>query len=84
MTVTSSTGTTTPVAFKSAAGAQKVPTRHPWWWVGGVVLAALIALFVHLLVTNKNMRWSVVLHYLFDKEILNGLCLLYTSPSPRD
>lgn len=74
MTVTSSTpATAPPVALRSAAGAQKIPTRHPWWWVGGVVLVVLIALFVRLLVTNKNMHWNVVLSYLFDGEILSGL-----------
>jgi polar amino acid transport system permease protein len=60
-------------AFRSAQGVRKVPLRHPWWWVGGVVLLLLIAMFTHLLVTNENMRWSVVLEYLFDAEILGGL-----------
>lgn len=74
MTVTSPTpATAPPVALRSAAGAEKIPTRHPWWWVGGFVLVVLIALFVRLLVTNKNMRWNVVVDYLFDGEILSGL-----------
>ncbi|WP_214415761.1 amino acid ABC transporter permease [Sphaerisporangium fuscum] len=59
--------------FRSAEGVRKVPLRHPWWWVGGAALVLLVAMFVQLLVTNENMRWSVVLEYLFDGEILGGL-----------
>jgi polar amino acid transport system permease protein len=59
--------------FRSAEGVRRVPLRHPWWWVGGAVLVLLIAAFVHLLVTNENLRWSVVLEYLFDAEIMRGL-----------
>jgi polar amino acid transport system permease protein len=59
--------------FRSAEGVRRVPLRHPWWWVGGAVLVLLIVAFVHLLVTNENLRWSVVLEYLFDAEIMRGL-----------
>ncbi|GAA1724448.1 amino acid ABC transporter permease [Nonomuraea sp. AD125B] len=59
--------------FRSAEGVRRVPLRHPWWWVGGAVLVLLIVAFVHLLVTNENLRWSVVLQYLFDAEIMRGL-----------
>ncbi|GAA3620366.1 amino acid ABC transporter permease [Nonomuraea rosea] len=62
-----------PGTFRSAEGARKVPLRHPWWWAGGAVLLLAIAMFAHLLVTNENMRWSVVFTYLFDAEILRGL-----------
>ncbi|GAA2304570.1 amino acid ABC transporter permease [Nonomuraea roseoviolacea subsp. roseoviolacea] len=66
-------GTAHGGGFRSAGGARRVPLRHPWWWAGGAVLVLLIALFARLLVTNENMRWSVVLEYLFDREILGGL-----------
>ncbi|MFI6740396.1 amino acid ABC transporter permease [Nonomuraea sp. NPDC050451] len=59
--------------FRSADGVRKVPLRHPWWWAGGAALVLVIAAFAHLLVTNENLRWSVVLQYLFDAEILRGL-----------
>jgi polar amino acid transport system permease protein len=62
-----------PRVFRSAQGVRKVPLRHPLWWIGGAVVIALIAMFVRLLVTNENMRWAVVLQYLFDREILHGL-----------
>ncbi len=47
--------------------------KHPSWWIGGVVVVALIAMFLHLLFTNENMKWDVVGGYLFDHEILHGL-----------
>jgi polar amino acid transport system permease protein len=59
--------------FRSADGVRKVPLRHPWWWAGGAVLILIIGMFAQLLVTNQNMKWSVVLEYLFDGEILGGL-----------
>lgn len=50
-----------------------VPLRHPSWWIGGAVLLALVAMFIHLLVTNENLKWAVVWQYMFDPEILAGL-----------
>ncbi|WGW13295.1 amino acid ABC transporter permease [Saxibacter everestensis] len=46
---------------------------HPTWWLGGVIVLALIASFLHLLFTNENMKWDVVGEYLFHPEILHGL-----------
>ena len=50
-----------------------VPRPHPWWWIGGAALVGLAAMFVKLLVFNKNMHWDTVGEYLFNAEILAGL-----------
>lgn len=47
--------------------------RHPWWWVGTAALLVAIAMFVNMLVTNKNLEWGIVLKYLFDPSILRGM-----------
>lgn len=47
--------------------------KHPSWWIGGVLVIALIAAFLQLLFTNENMKWDVVSHYMFNGEIMHGL-----------
>ena len=42
-------------------------------WIGGIVLAIFAAIFLQVLVTNKNMQWSVVAEYMFNPAILSGL-----------
>ena len=50
-----------------------VPVRHPGRWVAAAIMLLLAAMFVHGLVTNRAWQWSVVGHYLFDPQILQGL-----------
>jgi polar amino acid transport system permease protein len=58
-----------------------VPVRHPGQWVLIAVLAVLVAMFVHLLVTNDRFQWSFIfLHYepgkrgvMFTEPVLHGL-----------
>jgi polar amino acid transport system permease protein len=38
-----------------------VPVRHPGRWVAVAVLAVLVGMFVHLIVTNKHFEWRFVL-----------------------
>ncbi|GAG28439.1 unnamed protein product, partial [marine sediment metagenome] len=35
-----------------------VPVRHPGRWVAAAVIAVLVAMFVHMLVTNPVFQWS--------------------------
>lgn len=49
------------------------PLRHPWRWVAVAVIAFLAVLLVQSLAKNKNIRWEVVGHYLFDQNILVGV-----------
>jgi polar amino acid transport system permease protein len=37
-----------------------VPVRHPGRWAAIAVLAVVTAMFVHVIVTNKNLRWDYV------------------------
>jgi polar amino acid transport system permease protein len=58
-----------------------VPVRHPWRWVLIAVLAVLVAMFVHLLVTNSHFQWSFIFTsyapgkrgVMFTGPVLNGL-----------
>jgi polar amino acid transport system permease protein len=58
-----------------------VPVRHPGRWVTIAVLAVLAAMFLHLLLTNDNFRWSFIfLEYqegkrgvMFTEPVLQGL-----------
>jgi polar amino acid transport system permease protein len=49
-----------------------IPVRHPWRWVAAVVIAVLVAQFVHWLAFNPALQWHVVWHYLFSGDILTG------------
>jgi polar amino acid transport system permease protein len=58
-----------------------VPVRHPGRWVTIAVLAVLVAMFVHVLVTNDQFRWSFIfISYepgkrgvMFTDPVLQGL-----------
>ena len=50
-----------------------VPRRRPWRWVGSVVAVLVAAAVAVSFLTNPNYQWDVVLGYLFDPRILDGL-----------
>lgn len=50
-----------------------VPVRHWGRWIYAVVLAVLLAMLAHTLVTNQHFRWSVVGQYFTNHAILLGL-----------
>ena len=50
-----------------------VPVRHPGRWVSMAVIAVLAAMFVHMLLTNKNLNWPIVHKYLFSEIIFRGV-----------
>jgi polar amino acid transport system permease protein len=50
-----------------------VPLRHPWRWVSVVVLAVLVAMLVHLLLTNTKFQWSFMVNNMFRPPIIAGL-----------
>jgi polar amino acid transport system permease protein len=58
-----------------------VPVRHPGRWLGIAVIAVLVAMFVHLIVTNKNFEWGFVFNSIapgqrgamFIPPVLEGL-----------
>src|SRR5947207_1201820 len=50
-----------------------VPVRHPGRWVAIAVLAVLAAMFVHLLITNKNFEWAFIIDNAFRPPIIEGV-----------
>jgi polar amino acid transport system permease protein len=52
-----------------------VPVRHPGRWVAIVVLAVLVAMLVHGVVTNRRFYWGTVGKYLFDKRVGHGVVI---------
>ncbi|SCL37218.1 amino acid ABC transporter membrane protein, PAAT family [Micromonospora rhizosphaerae] len=52
---------------------QAVPVRHPGRWITVAVIGVLVAMFVHLLVTNKAFNWSFMVDEMFRPPIVAGL-----------
>jgi polar amino acid transport system permease protein len=50
-----------------------VPVRHPGRWIAIVVLAVLTAMFIHLLVTNQYLNWSLMWNHMFDDPVIAGM-----------
>lgn len=50
-----------------------VPVRHPWRWVAIAVITLLVAMFVHMLVTNSAFQWSFMVDNMFRPPIMRGL-----------
>jgi polar amino acid transport system permease protein len=50
-------------------------TPKPREWIGTIIVLLLASMFVHMLVTNVNLQWNVVGHYLFSHTILSGIGL---------
>ena len=50
-------------------------TPKPRQWIGTIIVLLLASMFVHMLVTNVNLQWNVVGHYLFSHTILSGIGL---------
>ncbi len=47
--------------------------RHPGRWLGVAVIAVLVAMFVHMLVTNSAFQWSFMVDEMFRPPIIEGL-----------
>ncbi len=65
------TDTTTERARPEAIKA--VPVRHPWRWVAIGVIAILVAMFVHMLVTNDAFQWAFMIDNMFRPPVMRGL-----------
>src|SRR3954453_7124940 len=50
-----------------------VPVRHPGRWVAAAVIAVLVAMFVHMLLTNDRFQWSFMADNMFREPILRGV-----------
>src|SRR3954470_21063732 len=49
-----------------------IPVRHPGRWVAAVVIALLVAMFVHMLVTNPVFQWRFMVDNMFSPAVLRG------------
>jgi polar amino acid transport system permease protein len=61
--------TTRPVSPEQI---RAVPVRHPWRWVAAVVIAVLVAMFIHMLVTNPVFSWRFMFDNIFSAPVLRG------------
>jgi polar amino acid transport system permease protein len=59
-----------PVA---SAEIKATPLRHPGRWVASAVIAVLVAMLIHTLVTNHRFGWNVIGTYFTSPAILDGL-----------
>lgn len=50
-----------------------VPARHPWRWVAGTAVAAVVVLLIVSAVTNPRFGWDKVALYFRDVAIINGI-----------
>lgn len=50
-----------------------IPVRYPGRWISGAVVAVLVAMAVHGLVTNSKFAWGTVADYLFSTPVLRGV-----------
>ncbi|QFZ22170.1 amino acid ABC transporter permease [Saccharothrix syringae] len=50
-----------------------VPARHPWRWVGIVVVLVLVAQFVHGLVTNPGWDWATFARFFTAESVLRAV-----------
>ncbi|WP_281450903.1 amino acid ABC transporter permease [Paenarthrobacter nitroguajacolicus] len=50
-----------------------VPARHPWRWVAGTAVAAVVILLVISALTNPRFGWDKVSLYFRDVAIVNGI-----------
>src|SRR3954464_344837 len=49
-----------------------VPVRHPGRWVATAVIGVLVAMFVHMLVTNPVFQWRFMFDNMFTPAVLKG------------
>src|SRR5215207_7986561 len=49
-----------------------VPVRHPGRWIAAAVIAVLVAMFIHMLVTNPVFQWGFMFDNMFTPGVLRG------------
>ena len=50
-----------------------IPVRHPGRWVAIVVIAILVAMFVHMLMTNDAFQWGFMFDNMFRPPVIEGV-----------
>ncbi|MEY4043376.1 MAG: hypothetical protein RL529_943, partial [Actinomycetota bacterium] len=51
------------------------PLRHPWRWISGVLVLAVLGLFVYSLWSSPSVDHDIIMKYMFNPQILNGAVL---------
>lgn len=51
---------------------EAVPVRHPWRWVAIAVIAVLVAMFVHMVITNPAFNWPFVFEAMNQSPVIEG------------
>ena len=51
---------------------EAVPVRHPGRWIAAAVIALLIAMFVHMLLTNPVFQWGFMFDNMFSPPVIRG------------
>jgi polar amino acid transport system permease protein len=49
-----------------------VPVRHPGRWIAAAIVALLVAMFVHMLLTNDVFQWGFMFDNMFRPAVLRG------------
>jgi polar amino acid transport system permease protein len=62
----------TDVAKGAPEAIKAIPVRHPGRWVAMAVIAVLVAMFAHMLITNPQFHWSFIWDNLFTPPVLAG------------
>ena len=52
-----------------------VPVRHPWRWVGVVVIAVLVAKIIGILIGNDAFDWGFIGQAMVQSPVIHGLLL---------
>ncbi|WP_284740769.1 amino acid ABC transporter permease [Amycolatopsis sp. RTGN1] len=73
--MTSDLGTRPAPAATPEESLRIVPARHPLTWVAAAVVAVLVAMAGHALVTNKAFDWPTFGRFVFQKSILEAVAL---------
>lgn len=67
------TPTSATPAPRQADPIKAIPVRHPGRWVAIAVIAVLVAMFVHLLLTNSAFQWKFMFQNMFTPPVMRGL-----------
>ncbi|GAB4057025.1 amino acid ABC transporter permease [Catellatospora paridis] len=70
MTIPDTSATPVP---RDAEPIKAIPVRHPGRWVAVAVIAVLVAMFVHLLLTNDAFHWEFMFRNMFTPPVLRGV-----------
>lgn len=62
-----------PAAAERPGTIDAHPVRHPWQWVGVVVIAILAAMMINSFVTNSKWDWHFVWRVMEYRPVLEGL-----------